>query len=77
MSIKSTLVLASIVIVGAGPAALAASTARHGHPARAHATAQVNSQAAKRAYGYAWRTQRHEPTYMGVEDQMDRDSLGE
>jgi hypothetical protein len=76
MSTKISIMLALLVIMGASPAAFAASAARHAHPARVHVTAPVSSRAAKQAYGYAW-TRRHEPTYMGVEDQMDRDSLGE
>ena len=76
MSIKTSILLASILMTCASPAAFAASAARHHSPARVHTSAPVNSQAARQAYGYAW-TRRHEPTYMGVEDQMDRDSLGE
>jgi hypothetical protein len=76
MSIKTSILLASILMTCASPAAFAASAARHHSPARVHTSAPVNSQAARQAYGYAW-TRRNEPTYMAVQDQLYHDSYGE
>jgi hypothetical protein len=77
MLIKSTIVLASALVMGTSSVALTAPTARDNHPVAAKTTAPAPSMAGKEAYGYAWTQSRKEPTYMEVQDQFYRDSLGQ